>query len=423
MQTKFRVVSLSHKSAPVHIRELISLDELAIERLLLKLKEFFSITDALVLSTCNRTEVYYSHELDLSSELIKLIGIERGLSDAISYLDYFQVLNNEQEAVTHLFRVSMGLEAQVIGDIQISNQVKRAYQTAADLALAGPFLHRLMHTIFFTNKRVVQETGLRDGAASLSYATIELIESLTQNIYQPRILLIGVGEIGEDVAKNMVHLPTAQVKIANRTLAKAAEIGIPLGFEVIAFESYLTAIEEADVVVCSVRMPEPLLTKQLIEGINIPSYKVLIDLSVPRSIETSVEELPGVVLYNVDNIQSKATAALQNRLESIPSVEAILEESIEEFGAWQKEMVVSPTIQKLKQALEQIRQEEMSRYLKNADEKEYLLIDKITKSMMQKILKVPVVQLRAACQRDEAAEMIELITDLFDLEKSKNEKE
>ena len=423
MQTKFRVVSLSHKSAPVHIRELISLDELAIERLLLKLKEFFSITDALVLSTCNRTEVYYSHELDLSSELIKLIGIERGLTDAISYLDYFQVLNNEQEAVTHLFRVSMGLEAQVIGDIQISNQVKRAYQTAADLALAGPFLHRLMHTIFFTNKRVVQETGFRDGAASLSYATIELIESLTQNIFQPRILLIGVGEIGEDVAKNMVHLPTAQVKIANRTLAKAAEIGIPLGFEVIAFESCLTAIEEADVVVCSVRMPEPLLTKQLIKAINIPSYKVLIDLSVPRSIETSVEELPGVVLYNVDNIQSKATAALQNRLESIPSVEAILEESIEEFGAWQKEMVVSPTIQKLKQALEQIRQEEMSRYLKNADEKEYLLIDKVTKSMMQKILKAPVVQLRAACQRDEAAEMIELITDLFDLEKSKNEKE
>ena len=373
----------------------------------------------MVLSTCNRTEVYYSHELDLSSELIKLIGIERGLTDAISYLDYFQVINNEKEAVTHLFRVSMGLEAQVIGDIQISNQVKRAYQTAADLELAGPFLHRLMHTIFFTNKRVVQETAFRDGAASLSYATIELIESLTQNIFQPRILIIGVGEIGEDVAKNMVHLPTAKIKITNRTLAKAEEIGIPLGFEVIPFDSCLIAIEEADVVVCSIRMPEPFITKQWIEAVSIPSYKVLIDLSVPRSIETSVEELPGVVLYNVDNIQSKATAALQNRLESIPSVEAILEESIEEFGAWQKEMVVSPTIQKLKQALEQIRQEELGRYLKNADEKEYLLIDKITKSMMQKILKVPVVQLRAACQRDEAAEMIELITDLFDLEKSK----
>jgi glutamyl-tRNA reductase len=422
MQTKFRVVSLSHRSAPVHIRELISLDDLAIERLLLKLKDFFGVADALILSTCNRTEVYYSHESDLSIELIKLIGIERGLEDAIGYLDYFQVLNNDQEAVTHLFRVSMGLEAQVVGDIQISNQVKRAYQTAADLELAGPFLHRLMHTIFFTNKRVVQETAFRDGAASLSYATIELIESLTQNIFQPRILLIGVGEIGEDVAKNMVHLPAAQIKIANRTLSKAEEIGLPLGFEVIPFESCLAAIEEADVVVCSIRMAEPFITKAMIESINIPSYKVLIDLSVPRSIETTVEELPGVVLYNVDNIRSKASAALQNRLEAIPSVEAILKESIEEFGTWQKEMVVSPTIQKLKQALEQIRQEELGRYLKNADEKEFVLIDKITKSMMQKILKVPVVQLRAACQRDQANEMIELITDLFDLEKSKNEK-
>jgi len=422
MQTKFRVVSLSHKSAPVHIRELISLDEAAIQRLLLKLKEFFTVTDALVLSTCNRTEIYYNHESDLSNELVKLIGIERGLSDAISYLDYFQILNEEKEAVTHLFRVSMGLEAQVVGDIQISNQVKRAYQAAADLDLAGPFLHRLMHTIFFTNKRVVQETAFRDGAASLSYATIELIESLTQNIFQPRVLVIGLGEIGEDVAKNMVHLPTAQIKITNRTLSKAEEIGLPLGFEVIPFESCLTAMEEADVVVCSVRMQDPFITKQLVESFNIPSFKVFIDLSVPRSIETSLEELAGVVLYNVDNIRSKATAALQTRLDSIPSVEAILEESIEEFGAWQKEMVVSPTIQKLKQSLEQIRQEELGRYLKNVDEKEFVLIDKITKSMMQKILKVPVVQLRAACQRDEAAEMIELITDLFDLEKSKNEK-
>lgn len=422
MQTKFRVVSLSHKSAPVHIRELISLDESAIQRLMLKLKDFFSVSDALVLSTCNRTEIYYTHELDLSLELVKLIGIERGLSDAISYMDYFQIFNEEKEAVTHLFRVSLGLEAQVVGDIQISNQVKRAYQTAADLELAGPFLHRLMHTIFFTNKRVVQETRFRDGAASLSYATIELIESLTQNIFQPRVLVIGLGEIGEDVAKNMVHLPTAQIKITNRTLSKAEEIGLPLGFEVIPFETCFAAMEEADVVVCSVRAQDPFITKQLVESFTIPSFKFFIDLSVPRSIETSLEELAGVVLYNVDNIRSKATAALQTRLDSIPSVERILEESIEEFRAWQKEMVVSPTIHKLKQSLEQIRQEELGRYLKNVDEKEFVLLDKITKSMMQKILKVPVVQLRAACQRDEAAEMIELITDLFDLEKSKYQK-
>lgn len=422
MQTKFRAISLSHKTAPVQIRELISLDEESIHRILLKLREFFSLGDALILSTCNRTEIYYSHELDLSTEIIKLVGLEKGLFDVVNYLDYFEVFNEDRQAITHLFRVSMGLEAQVVGDIQISNQVKRAYQTAADLEMAGPFLHRLMHTIFFTNKRIVQETTFRDGAASLSYATIELIDSLTSNTYQPRILLIGVGEIGEDVAKNMVHLPEAIVKITNRTQSKAEEIAAPLGFEVIPFENCREAMNDADVIVCSIMKNEPFITKELVKQFDIQSYKLLVDLSVPRSIETSVEDVPGVVLYNVDNIRSKASEALEKRLSAIPKVEEIIEESIEDFYGWKKEMMVSPTINKLKQSLEQIRQEELSRYLKNVDEKEYVLIDKITKSMMQKILKVPVVQLRAACKRDEAEEMIEIITDLFDLEKFKTEK-
>ncbi|MDX5337982.1 MAG: glutamyl-tRNA reductase [Cyclobacteriaceae bacterium] len=422
MHTKFRALSLSHKTAPVQIRELISLDEGEIRRILLKFKEFFSLTDTLIVSTCNRTEVYYSHELDLSTELIKLIGLEKGLTEVVNYLEYFEVFREEGEAIKHLFRVSMGLEAQVIGDIQISNQIKRAYQTSADCEMAGPFLHRLMHTIFFTNKRIVQETAFRDGAASLSYATIELIESLTTNTFEPRILLIGVGEIGEDVAKNMVYLPQAKVKITNRTQSKAEAIAAELGFEVVPFENHLEAMKEADVIVCSIMKHDPFITKNMVKEFDIQSYKLLIDLSVPRSIETTVEDIPGVVLYNVDNIRSKTSEALEKRLAAIPSVEAIIKESTEEFSNWKKEMMVSPTINKLKQSLEQIRQEELSRFLKNADEKEYVLIDKITKSMMQKILKVPVVQLRAACQRDQAEEMIEIITDLFDLEKVKSEK-
>lgn len=422
MQTKFRAVSLSHKNAPVQIRELISLDEGSIQSILLKLREFFSLSNALIVSTCNRTEIYYSHDLDLSTEIIKLVGLEKGLLEVVNYLDYFEVFNEERKAISHLFRVCMGLEAQVVGDIQISNQIKRAYQTAADLDMAGPFLHRLMHTIFFTNKRIVQETTFRDGAASLSYAAIELIASLTSTIFQPRILLIGVGEIGEDVAKNMVHLPDAKVRITNRTRSKAEEIAAELGFEVVPFENCLEAMNDADVIICSIMKNEPFITKELVRQFDIQSYKLLVDLSVPRSIETSVEDVSGVVLYNVDNIRSKASEALEKRLSAVPKVEEIIQETIEEFYGWKKEMLVSPTINKLKQSLELIRQEELSRYLKKVDSKEYQLIDKITKSMMQKILKAPVVQLRAACKRDQAEEMIEIITDLFDLEKIKTEK-
>ena len=419
MNNKFRAISISHKNAPVQIREIISLDDQAIERIILKIKEFFSLGDALILSTCNRTEIYYSHELDLSTEIIKLVGLEKGLADIINYLEYFEIFNDDKPAITHLFRVAMGLEAQVIGDIQISNQVKRSYQLAADLDTAGPFLHRLMHTVFFTNKRTVQETSFRDGAASLSYAAIELIESLTSNTYQPRVLLIGVGEIGEDVAKNMVYLPDAIVKVTNRTFSKAEAIAAELGFEAVPFESCIEAMSEADVIVSSIQKNDPFITKELVKQFEIQSYKLFVDLSVPRSIETSIEDLPGVILYNVDNIRSKTSEALKKRLSAVPTVEKIIEQSIEEFYEWKKEMMVSPTINKLKQSLEQIRQEELSRYLKNADPKEYAVIDKITKSMMQKVLKVPVVQLRAACKRDEAEEMIDFISDLFDLDQAK----
>ncbi|MCR9017454.1 glutamyl-tRNA reductase [Aquiflexum gelatinilyticum] len=422
MQKTFRAISLSHKSAPVEIREVIALDEGSIHSLLLKLKDFFSITDTLILSTCNRTEVYYSHEIDLNEEIIKLIGLEKGLTNVVDYMEYFKIHNEDRDAIEHLFRVSMGLEAQVVGDMQISNQVKRAYQASADLDMAGPFLHRLMHMIFFTSKRLVQETAFRDGAASVSYAAVELIEELTSNTYQPRVLLIGVGEIGEDVAKNMVHIPDAKVTITNRTFERAKALADEMGFEVIPFENCFEAMKEADVIVSSIMKSEPYITKKMVSEIEINSYKLFVDLSVPRSIETNLEEIPGVMLYNVDNIRSKATETLEKRLASIPQVEKIITESIEDFFNWKKEMMVSPTINKLKNALEQIRLEEMERFLKNADEAQVAMIDKITKSMMQKILKVPVVQLRAACQRDEADKMIGILSDLFDLEKDPEKK-
>ncbi|MCH6201448.1 glutamyl-tRNA reductase [Aquiflexum sp. LQ15W] len=422
MQKTFRAISLSHKSAPVEIREVIALDEGSIHSLLLKLKDFFSVTDTLILSTCNRTEVYYSHEIDLNEEIIKLIGLEKGMTNVVDYMDYFKIHNDDRDAIEHLFRVSMGLEAQVVGDMQISNQVKRAYQASADLDMAGPFLHRLMHMIFFTSKRLVQETAFRDGAASVSYAAVELIEELTSNTHQPRVLLIGVGEIGEDVAKNMVHIPEVKVTITNRTFERAKALADEMGFEVIPFENCFEAMKEADVIVSSIMKSEPFITKSLVSKMEIQSYKLFVDLSVPRSIETNLEEIPGVMLYNVDNIRSKATETLEKRLASIPQVEVIINESIEDFFNWKKEMMVSPTINKLKNALEQIRQEEMERFLKNADEVQIATIDKITKSMMQKILKVPVVQLRAACQRDEADKMIDILSDLFDLEKDSEKK-
>ncbi len=417
MHKHFKAVSLSYKSAPLNIRELVSFDEEACKRLLKYFKEFTPIVEALVLSTCNRTEVYYSSEKDLSEDIVKLIALERSIDDISTYKDFFVVINQHQDALQHLFDVSMGLEAQVIGDLQISNQVKKAYQWSADEDMAGPFLHRLMHTIFFTNKRVVQETSFRDGAASVSYAAVELIGELTAAVPVPKVLIVGLGEIGEDVCRNLEYLKNKEVFVANRTYEKAEAIATECGYKAIPFDTIYDVLREADVVISSVANKEPIIKKEHLQTGESLSFKYLLDLSVPRSIEKEVEEVHGTLLYNIDDIQSKTSEALEKRLAAIPQVKALIAASTVELLDWSKEMEVSPTINKLKNALEQIRQEEIARHLKGMSTDDSKLVEKVTKSMMQKIIKLPVLQLKAACKRGEAETLIDVLNDLFDLEK------
>jgi glutamyl-tRNA reductase len=273
-----------------------------------------------------------------------------------------------------------------------------------------------MHSIFFANKRVVQETAFRDGAASVSYATKELIEDITKELIAPKILILGLGEIGEDVCRNLVG-NSNNVVIANRTVEKAISLAEECNFISIDFNLAINNLQDFDVIVSSVAHNEPIITKNLISKLDILSPKFFIDLSVPRSIETSIEDVPGALLYNIDNIKSKTSEALKKRIESIPAVENIISESLIEFEDWSKEMLVSPTIKKLKSALESIRLEEIKRHLKDADSAESKMIETVTKSMMQKIMKLPVLQLKAACKRGEAETLIDVLNNLFDLEK------
>lgn len=419
MPGTFKIVGLSFKQTPIEIREQLALDEMECKKVLDFVKEFTNAEEALVLSTCNRTEIYYSSEEDLTLDIIKGIAVIKGIASE-NIEGYFSSQLDAGEAIRYLFRVSMGLEAQVVGDIQISNQVKRAYQWSADVDMAGPFLHRLMHTIFFTNKRVVQETPYRDGAASISYAAKELVEDLSSEIVSPRILVLGLGEIGKDVCKNLRDSRFNSVTIVNRTPDKAEEMAAECGFTTAAFAQVEEEISKADVIISSVATKDPFITREIIEKIDIVSFKFFIDLSVPRSVDLHIEEIPGALVYNIDHITSKVSDALNRRLEAVPDVERIIDESLEEFESWSREMVVSPTIKKIKSSLEEIRTRELEKYLRNATPQEAALIDKATKGMMQKIMKLPVLQLKAACQRGDAENLIDVLGELFDLEKNES---
>ena len=201
MYESLKVVGLSHDSSPIAIRESVAFSENESRNFLDRMRDILGVEEALILSTCNRTEIYYTSDLDLSNAILNLLKTEKGVDHGID--SYFW--NKEKlPALRHLFRVALGLEAKVLGDIQISNQVKKAYQCSADQHLSGPFFHRLMHTIFYANKRVVQETVFRDGTASVSYACVGLVQQFIQNFSDPKILVLGLGEIGRDLS--LIHI-------------------------------------------------------------------------------------------------------------------------------------------------------------------------------------------------------------------------
>lgn len=419
MTQNFKSLALSYKTAPLRIREQVSLNEAGAKQLLHFLKDYTQASDLLVVSTCNRTEIYYVAEKDLSADIFKgLALIKKPETDFEQHFAKYE----GAACIRHLFEVAIGLDAQVIGDLQISGQVKNAYQWSADENACGPFLHRLMHTIFFANKRVVQETSFRDGAASISYAAKELAEDLTVGLRDPRILMLGVGEIGRDFCLNVVESRLRNVTILNRTPEKAEALALRCGFNFNAIENLKEEIAKADVIVSSVSGNDPLLTLELLKDVRIMSHKYFIDLSMPRSIEPSIEELHGAIIFNLDDIREKTTEAVEKRKASVPQVQAIIGEAIVEFEDWSKEMVVSPTIQKLKQSLEQIRKEELTRFLKNAKPDEAQKLEEMSRSLMQKFLKYPVLHLKAACKRGEAESLSELLQDLFNLEKSAEKK-
>ncbi|AWV97809.1 glutamyl-tRNA reductase [Arcticibacterium luteifluviistationis] len=415
MTSQFKVISISYKTSSLELRERIALNEDECKALLLKIKDVFGISEVVVLSTCNRTEIYYLADKDCSIDLVKLLSAQKGVDSALilSHIETF----SEEKGLEYVFEVATGLHSQVIGDLQIPNQIKNAYQWSADMDMAGPFIHRLMHSVFFVNKRVVQETGFRDGAASTSYATVETMESFLHLLNEPKILVLGLGEIGQDVVKTLDNKGYTNFTVTNRTYAKSEELATTLKCDILPFEDVKTELKKFDIVISSIRTEEPFIDLETVKGLGHKSVKYFVDLSVPRSISPDIQKVPGMVLYDLDEIQVRANRALEGRKSSVPAVKNIITEAVSDFGDWSNQMVVSPTIQKLKGALEQIRKEEMSKYVKSLSKEEAIKMDKITSSMMQKVIKLPVLQLKAACKRGEAETLIDVLNNLFDLEK------
>ena len=393
----FRGLTINHKTAKVALREELSIAEPDLHVLLKEFSTSLTVSELFILSTCNRTEVYYMSEENLDEVFLEKLAERNGYNSEEVH-KATMVLENE-EAARHLFRVAMGLESQVLGDLQIINQVKRAYQAATDLELAGPYLHRLLHTIFYANKKVVQQTTFRDGAASVSYATFEMATEFTDHIQEPVVLILGAGEMGSDVARFFAEEHAHSLYIANRTYSKAKALAEETQAKPIQLNQIGDLLPKVDILISTLGLSEPILSQEDFKDLPTKGFRYCFDLGVPRSINPNSEKEAGVILYNIDDINSKTQEALDRRRDAIEDVELIVEENLSAFLEWSKEMQFSPVLQQLKQALEQIRQEELLKYAKKHSKEELAVAEKVTLGMLNQILKKHAIQLKIACRR------------------------
>mgnify|MGYP003668784434 CR=1 FL=1 len=408
----FHAITLSYKLCPIAYREVFSFNKERISRLLNAIQSIVKTEDLFIISTCNRTEIYYTSKIELDEPILRLVGLEAGMVSN-KYFNFFISLKGKA-AIRHLYHVALGLDSMLVGDMQIINQVKQSYQQAADLGMIGTFGHRLLHSIFNTNKRVNQETKFREGNSSLASAAVSRAKEFATQFHHPKIVVVGLGEIGSTVSENLKKIK-GSVTLINRTLHKAEELANKYNFSYGSIQDLDNHISNADIIISAVRCEKPIINSENLIPKDV-RHQLMIDLSVPRSIGEDMSKVNGIHIINIDELvqQTKETKLL--RESKIIEVNQLIEEAIAELKDWNKKNQFSPVIKQFKAALEEIRKQEVSRYLGKLEDSNELVIENMTKNIIQKIIKLPVLQLKNKSEVYESEKLTDSLKTLFDLD-------
>jgi len=389
-------IGISHHTAAVDIRERMWLSDDEAKEALRQLKERF-LAECVLFSTCNRTELYGlapeggATEGDLKKFLIEF----KNAADAVHEEHFLGVA--AEEAVSHLFRVASGVDSMVIGDIQILNQVKEAFNLSREMDTMGPVMNRLMQAALHVGKRIRTETTICEGAVSVSYAAVELANKIFADLSKKSVLLIGAGETGELTLKHLVGRGIGQVKIANRTRAKAEALVASFGGSVLEYENMVEGLRTADIVVTSVSSPSYVVQpddvhKVMKQRSNNPLF--LIDIGVPRNVNPVARKIENVFLYDIDSLSAIVDKNLERRKAELPKVAAIVEAEKLEFFRWHNSLEVGPTIHDLREAFESIRQQEVEKNINRFKAEDRDLVELLTKRILNKVLHQPTTMLR-----------------------------
>ncbi len=418
------VIGLNHRTAPLGVLEAMSVGSESTGKVLSALLDTEHVSEAVLLSTCNRTEVYAVAErfhggyADVRTVLGQLAFL-----DDDDFADHLYV-HHDTSAVAHLFDVVSGLDSAVLGEHEIQGQVKQAWETAREAGACGTTLNLLFRHALEAGKRVRSETGIGQGTASVSYAAVELAaRALGEGgLADRRAIVLGAGEMGGSMAASLAQAGVADLVVANRTHDKAVEVARGTGGRAAFFADVVDELAEADVLLTSTGAASVLLTHDdVARAVEARDGRplVLVDIAVPRDIDPAVADLPGVSVLDMDDIGAFADAGLEERRREVDVARRLLDEEIERFQAATSAREVAPTIVALRSAAEATRVAELERArtrLAGLDDDQRASVEALTQALVAKLLHQPTVALRDAAGTSKGDRLVQAVRDLYDLD-------
>jgi glutamyl-tRNA reductase len=415
------VVGLNHRTAPIEIRECLAFPEDKIEEALCQAQSL-PLRENMILSTCNRVEIYAAAR-----------ETERSVLDLKNFLSQYHHIALKEfekslyafagsEAVRHIFRVASSLDSMVVGEPQISGQIKAAYDLATQAKTSGYILHRLLHRSFHVAKRVRNETKIGNSAVSVSSVAVDLAKKIFETLEEKTVLLIGAGEMCELAAQHLVSGGVQRVLVTNRTYERAVTFAEKFRGEPIPFGEMDRGLKRADIVISATDSPQYLLThdpvsKVMKERRHKPIF--FIDIADPRDIDPKVGDLENAYLYNIDDLQKVADENIRDREKEAQKAEAIVQEEVVKFVQWYRSLDITPTIVALRKKFEDIRKKELDKTLSlhpDLSEKEKKSLEALTSSIINKILHEPLTLLKRPNGESAADLYIDSLQTLFKLE-------
>lgn len=420
------VVGLSHKTAPVEIREKLSIQEAKLEETLMHLKSYPHIEEVAIISTCNRLEIY-SVITDTEKGVVEIIQFLSEIGHIpLSQLRRYLFILLHQDAVRHLMRVAAGLESLVLGEGQILAQVKNTHKLAQKYEALGRLLDRLFKQAMTAGKRVRSETSIGTGAVSISSAAVELAYAKIENLSLQKVTIIGAGKMSRLLVQHLISKNAHQITIVNRSQRRSEELASQFPeatLQLCPLEEMMNAIACSNLVFTSTGATEPILDKAKLHGVlSLQQSLTLIDISVPRNVHADVHEMENVRAFNVDDLKAVVAANQESRRKMAQEAEELLEEEVASFELWLRSLDTVPTISCLRHKIETIREQELEKALSRLGtefaEKHQEVIEAMTRGIVNKILHEPMVQLRAQQDIEARKRCLQSLQMLFDLDVS-----